>query len=52
MAQNKAVNPDLVKERSKCTFNPTELTHLLDGGAKKTEERRSRGLYFVVFSTF
>lgn len=37
------INPDLVKERKKCTFEPQELTHLLDGGVEKTEERKSRG---------
>lgn len=38
------INPDLIAERKKCTFDPTELTHLLDGGREKTEERRSRGI--------
>lgn len=37
------VNPDLLKERKKVTFNPLELTHLLDGGAAKTAERKKRG---------
>ena len=45
MKTENAVNPDLIAERKKCTFNTLELTHLLDGGAKKTEERRSRGTY-------
>ncbi|CAH1639482.1 unnamed protein product [Spodoptera littoralis] len=30
---------DLVKERKKCTFDVTELTNLIDGGAQGTEER-------------
>lgn len=37
------INPDLVKERKTCTFDVQELTHLLDGGAEKTAERKSRG---------
>lgn len=37
------INPDLIKERKKCTFNPQELTYLLDGGKEKTEARKERG---------
>lgn len=37
------INPDLLRERQKCTFKTIELTHVLDGGKDKTEERRSRG---------
>lgn len=37
------VNKDLQRERERCTFNPMELTYLLDGGTKKTKERRDRG---------
>lgn len=44
MEKSKEVNPDLLKERKKCTFDVQELTHLLDGGAEKTSERKSRGL--------
>ncbi|CAH2049990.1 unnamed protein product, partial [Iphiclides podalirius] len=36
------VNPDLQKERDNCTFNVTELTHLIDGGPHKTDERKKR----------
>ena len=36
-------NPDLERERKKCSFDPMELTHLLDGGPEKTEERKERG---------
>ncbi|XP_028031521.1 probable peroxisomal acyl-coenzyme A oxidase 1 [Bombyx mandarina] len=36
------INADLIKERSKCTFNITELTNLIDGGAHLTEERKKR----------
>jgi acyl-CoA oxidase len=37
------VNPDLAKEREKCTFKTLELTHFLDGGVEKYNERRERG---------
>lgn len=37
------VNPDLQKERNKATFNPTELTNLLDGGIEKTKQRKKIG---------
>lgn len=37
------INPDLIKERNKCTFDPQELTHLIDGGVEKTNERKFRG---------
>lgn len=39
----KTVNPDLLKERERCTFDPSEITYILDGGAEKTEERRKTG---------
>ena len=43
------INPDLLKERKRCTFDPLELTHLIDGGKEKTEDRRTRGkMNFVV----
>ena len=34
------VNPDLVKERERATFNVEALTNLLDGGADRTARRR------------
>ncbi|XP_049873454.1 probable peroxisomal acyl-coenzyme A oxidase 1 [Pectinophora gossypiella] len=34
------VNPDLQRERDKCTFNITELTNIIDGGPEKTEDRK------------
>lgn len=40
-------NPDLIKERKKCTFDPLELTHLLDGGVEKTLARKEREQYFL-----
>ncbi|KAJ8983313.1 hypothetical protein NQ317_010851 [Molorchus minor] len=41
------VNPDLINERNKCTFNTLELTHLLDGDEVKTKERKSRESFFL-----
>lgn len=38
-----ACNEDLQKERDKCTFDITELTHFLDGGPEKTKERKEIG---------
>lgn len=34
------VNVDLQRERERATFDPEKLTHLLDGGAARTERRR------------
>lgn len=34
------VNVDLAKERQKCNFNITEVTHILDGGEKITVQRK------------
>ncbi|CAH0405622.1 unnamed protein product [Chilo suppressalis] len=42
MAPTNTVNVDLQRERDKCTFNITELTHLIDGGPQNTEERKKR----------
>ncbi|PSN29864.1 putative peroxisomal acyl-coenzyme A oxidase 1 [Blattella germanica] len=40
-------NQDLKKERRKCSFNPLELTFLLDGGREKTRRRREiENLFF------
>ncbi|XP_034179560.1 acyl-coenzyme A oxidase 1 [Osmia lignaria lignaria] len=41
------VNKDLQRERSQCTFNPIELTHLLDGSPEKTKQRREREQFFL-----
>ncbi|GLH03493.1 Probable peroxisomal acyl-coenzyme A oxidase 1 [Gryllus bimaculatus] len=41
------VNEDLARERRNCTFDPTELTYLLDGGEEKTKERRDREKFFL-----
>ncbi|XP_049804071.1 probable peroxisomal acyl-coenzyme A oxidase 1 [Schistocerca nitens] len=40
-------NEDLENERKKCTFDPLELTHMLDGGEDKTKERRDRQQFFL-----
>ena len=36
-------NEDLRRERERCSFDPLELTHLLDGSSEKTAKRRERG---------
>ena len=38
------INEDLQREREKCIFDPEELTHLLDGNATKTAQRRETGM--------
>ncbi|XP_069100899.1 peroxisomal acyl-coenzyme A oxidase 1-like [Argopecten irradians] len=35
-----AINPDIAKERLKATFNPQELTYMLDGGKENTDRRK------------
>ncbi|XP_071441576.1 acyl-coenzyme A oxidase 1 [Hetaerina americana] len=40
-------NEDLENERRKCSFDPIELTHFLDGGAEKTRERKERETFFL-----
>lgn len=37
------VNPDLEKERKKCTFNREELSIYWIGSKDKLEEKRARG---------
>ncbi len=37
------VNPDLQKERDSATFNPEQLTYLLDGSENITQMRRDTG---------
>ena len=36
----KGVHPDLLKERCERHFDPEEVTNILDGGKKNTEQRR------------
>lgn len=40
---NSDFNDDITRERKKCTFNTTELTHCLDGSPEKTKERKELG---------
>lgn len=35
---------DIARERRKCSFSTTELTHFWDGGAEHTERRKQFGL--------
>lgn len=46
-SQINRINPDLIRERNKCNFNTLELTHLLDGGEEKTEDRKHRENFFL-----
>ena len=42
------VNPDLQEERERpCSFSTRELTHFLDGGEEKTEERKALEAIFL-----
>lgn len=41
--KNIKVNVDLAKERLKCNFNITEVTHILDGGEQNTVQRKKIG---------
>ncbi|XP_011505527.1 PREDICTED: probable peroxisomal acyl-coenzyme A oxidase 1 [Ceratosolen solmsi marchali] len=41
------MNEDLEQERQRCSFEPLELTHLLDGTPEKTMQRREREEYFL-----
>ncbi|XP_050593602.1 probable peroxisomal acyl-coenzyme A oxidase 1 [Bombus affinis] len=45
--QKMVVNKDLQYERSRCTFDPVEVTHFFDGSAEKTRQRRDREQYFL-----
>lgn len=37
------INPDLDKERQKCTFNTVEFTNWWYGGVKEVEKKRWQG---------
>ena len=41
LQNSKGVHPDLVKERFESHFDPEEVTNILDGGKKNTEQRRA-----------
>nr|XP_033341565.1 probable peroxisomal acyl-coenzyme A oxidase 1 [Megalopta genalis] len=47
MQKTITVNKDLQREREKCTFNPVELTNLMDGSPEKTNSRREREQFFL-----
>lgn len=38
-----AINPDLEKERQKCTFDVEEFARYWTGGQAKLDEKRARG---------
>ncbi|XP_051159281.1 probable peroxisomal acyl-coenzyme A oxidase 1 isoform X1 [Leptopilina boulardi] len=42
-----AINKNLQREREKCTFQPEELTHFLDGNVQKTIDRRETENFFL-----
>lgn len=39
-------NPDIERERKKCTFSTKELTIFLDKGEDKVQERKALGNYY------
>ncbi|EEB20498.1 Acyl-coenzyme A oxidase 1, peroxisomal, putative [Pediculus humanus corporis] len=43
----KTINPDLIRERENCTFDPIQITYILDEDPKKTEERRKMEDWFL-----
>ncbi|XP_033191281.1 acyl-coenzyme A oxidase 1-like [Bombus vancouverensis nearcticus] len=45
--QKMVVNKDLQYERSRCTFDPVEVTYFFDGSAEKTRKRRDQEQYFL-----
>lgn len=48
----KTINPDLEKERRKCTFDVEELARYWIGDQSKLEEKRARGKSLVNFLSF
>lgn len=40
------INPDLEKERKRCTFDVEELARYWIGDQQKLEEKRARGMCF------
>ena len=50
LAARSQVHPDLERERQNCPFSQEEITHLIDGGRDKTEERRALEEYFFSHS--
>lgn len=46
------INPDLKKERQKCTFDVEELARYWIGDQNKLEEKRARGKFFELVFIF
>lgn len=49
-ASKKTINPDLDKERRKCTFNVEELARYWYGDQTKLDEKRARGMLLCSIS--
>ena len=41
--QHRRINKDLLRERSCASFDPKEVTNLLDGGPESTKFRKETG---------
>jgi len=37
------INPELLRERANATFDPEQITYMLDGGETITSKRREMG---------
>lgn len=48
----KTINPDLEKERQKCTFDVEELARYWIGDQNKLDEKRARGKFLHLFYGF
>lgn len=46
------MNKDLQYERSRCTFDPVEVTYLFDGSPEKTKRRRDQGIRSLNYHLF
>lgn len=46
-ATKKTINPDLAKERQKCTFDIEEFSQYWYGDQNKLEEKRQRGMLII-----
>lgn len=50
-ATKKTINPDLDKERQKCTFDVEELARYWHGDQNKLNEKRARGMLTNLWET-
>lgn len=50
IVKKNTVNRDLAKERERCTFQTSELTHWWDEGEDKVKEKRKIGNIIVIIS--